>query len=206
MPRQNRVLPTGEIVSARFRGGLMGNRGILHDEDGRLEAARWRHRNWVTCRLSFKGRHRPIMAPRRYTELFFFDEAVALAAGHRPCAECRRLDYERFRDAWVAAHGGPRPSAVEMDRALHAARLQPPGRNQRNFTARLRDLPDGVFIQAPDGVPHLIWAGRLHPYLGDRYGPRLSIRPAEISKVLTPAPSCRVLAAGYRPRAALPEA
>src|SRR5688500_15168681 len=97
MPLQNRVTPFGEIEAAPARGLFMGNRGILHDANQQLGRARWRHKSWVTCLLSFKDRRREVMAPRRYTELFFCDEAVALAAGHRPCAECRREDYERFR-------------------------------------------------------------------------------------------------------------
>ena len=109
MPLQNRVSPLGEIVATAERGGLMGNRGILHDRDRRLGVSRWKHPHWVCCRLAFLGRHRPVMTPGRYTELFFLDEATALAAGHRPCAECRRADYTRFLDAWTAAHGARPP-------------------------------------------------------------------------------------------------
>ncbi|MDB5560081.1 MAG: hypothetical protein JWQ36_3015, partial [Enterovirga sp.] len=116
MPRQNRVLPTGEIVALPFRGAFMGNRGILHDEAGRLGRARWRHPHWIICRLAFKGRRRAIMAPRRYTELFFPDEAVALAAGHRPCAECRRDAFGAYRSALARAEGGPAHSAASLDR------------------------------------------------------------------------------------------
>ena len=96
MPLQNRVTPGGEIIADPARGTLMGNRGILHDAGQRLGVARWRHPHWIYCRLSFKGRRRAVMAPGRYTELFFLDEASALAAGHRPCYECRREDFLRF--------------------------------------------------------------------------------------------------------------
>ncbi|MGB8623555.1 MAG: hypothetical protein WCD16_12105, partial [Paracoccaceae bacterium] len=105
MPLQNRVLPTGEIVVHPARADFMGNRGILHGGNRQLGTARWRHKTWITCLLSFKGRKRVPMTPGRYTELFFLDEAVALAAGHRPCAECRRADFLRYRDAWQAATG-----------------------------------------------------------------------------------------------------
>ena len=99
MPRQNRVLPTGEIIAHPARGRFMGNRGILHDASGHLGRSRWKLMGWVTCVLDFKGRQRTVMSPGTYTELFFHDEAVALAAGHRPCAECRRADYRAYRAA-----------------------------------------------------------------------------------------------------------
>ena len=89
MPRMNRVTPFGEIVAVPERGTMMGNRGILHDADGRIRRP-WNVKRWLLCVLEFKGRHRTIMAPNRYTELFFLDEATGLAAGHRPCFECRR--------------------------------------------------------------------------------------------------------------------
>jgi hypothetical protein len=199
--RQNRVLPTGEIVTAPFRGAFMGNRGILHDEGGRLGRARWRHAHWLICELHFKDRRRTVMAPGRYTELFFLDEAVALAAGHRPCAECRRSAFERFRSAWAAASGGDRPPAATMDRALHAARLQ--GREQRTIETRLAAVPEGAFVRRGSGPPALVWAGRLHAYADDRYGPGEPILPDEIATVLTPKPTLAVLAAGYRPAVAL---
>ena len=111
MPLQNRVTPFGEITDQPWRGGLMGNRGILHDSQNKLGAARWRHNNWVCCVTEFRGRQRAPMpakgAPTRYTALFFWDEPCALAAGHRPCAECRNADYRRFKTAWLAA-GLPR--------------------------------------------------------------------------------------------------
>lgn len=196
MTRQNRVLPTGEIVAAPFRGALTGNRGILHDAEG-VGRARWRHKNWIACALAFRNRHRVVMTPGTWTELFFFDETVALAAGHRPCAECRRADYNRFRRAWADATDGVLPSASVMDAALHAARLD--GRRQRRFESRLDDLPDGTFVMATDGAPSLLWRRRLHPYLHDRYG---AARPAPARlTALTPSPTVAVLMAGYRPDA-----
>ncbi len=177
----------------------MGNRGILHDEAGRLGTARWRHKAWIACRLAFKGRHRPIMAPRRYTELFFLDEAVSFAAGHRPCAECRRGDFDRFREAWRAVKGGGLPSAGEMDRVLHAARVKAGRPARQNRTeALLRDLPDGAFVLAGGG-PALLRAGALHPYLGSGYGTASSAAPSARVEVLTPGPSLAAFRAGYRP-------
>lgn len=106
--RQNRVLPTGEVVAIPDRGLFMGNRGILHDTEGRLGGARWKHPHWITCRLTINGRKRTLMAPGRYTELFFLDEAVACAAGHRPCAECRRAEWLTFRAIWAGIFGSVR--------------------------------------------------------------------------------------------------
>src|SRR5258707_8213031 len=105
MPRQNRVAPSGEIIATPERGTCMGNRGMLHDEVGRIRRP-WQVRRWLLCRLEFNGRRRVVMAPRRYTELFFLDEATGLAAGHRPCFECRRSSFLTLRDAWAAGTPG----------------------------------------------------------------------------------------------------
>src|SRR3954452_20407662 len=117
MPRQNRVTPSGEIVAVPERGTVMGNRGRLHDERGCIRRP-WQVKRWLLCRLEFNGRHRVVMAPDRYTELFFLDEATGLAAGHRPCFECRRQSYNAFADAWAKGnphHGSGRPTASTMD-------------------------------------------------------------------------------------------
>ena len=194
MALQNRVLPTGEIVADPARGVFMGNRGgCFHDDHRRLSSARWKGRAWITCLLSFKDRRRQLMAPGQYTELFFLDEAVALAAGHRPCAECRRGDFKAFQ----AAFGGGR--APEMDAALHAARLE--GRTQRRYPADLDSLPDGVFIHR--NGPHLVWGNQLFPYAPAGYGAPLP-RDGGAVEVMTPAPTVQALRAGYVPLVALP--
>ena len=197
MPLQNRVTPTGEIVADPARGLFMGNRGILHDEKKRLGKARWRHANWVTCRLAFKDRRRAVMTLGRYTELFFLDEAVALAAGHRPCAECRREDYLRFLDCWETATG-ERPDAKALDRTLHALRVD--GRRQRTFAAPLDTLPDGAFVR-PDkeSPPLLVWRGGLHPYSLSGYGAVARLSHHHIMEVLTPESTVAALRAGYEP-------
>ncbi len=110
MPRQNRVTPFGEIIATSERGTFMGNRGILHDPDGRVRR-KWVLKNWLVCVLEFRGRKRTVMTPNRYTELFFLDEATALAAGHRPCAECRHARFIDFCIAWKA--GAPRRVRLE---------------------------------------------------------------------------------------------
>jgi len=194
MPHQNRVIPTGEILAAPWRGGFTGNRGCLHDDEERLGVARWRHPNWVCCLTDFRGRHRPIMPPGRWTALFFWDEAVALAAGHRPCGECRHADYRRFMAAWEAA-GLPGMGPAERDRVLHRARVT---RDRRQVTHRVEAafLPDGVFLRAEDG-PALIWRGALLPWrAAGGYGPARAL-PRGLAEILTPAPSVAVLRAGY---------
>jgi hypothetical protein len=195
--RQNRVLPTGEIVARNERGTLTGNRGCLHDAEGRLGAARWRHPHWISCELSYKGIRRPIMAPNRWTELFFLDEAVALAAGHRPCALCRRADWLAFRAAWGAAFGTT-PCAPDIDRQLHEARVDRRSRAQRRHEASAAGLPAGTFIDHETG-PALVTARGLRPCVPGRYGPALPLSPGRVT-VLTPRPIIAVLSAGYRPR------
>ncbi len=198
MPLQNRVLPTGEIVARPWRGALMGNRGCLHDASGSLGAARWRHANWVCCVTEFRGRHRAPMPPREYTALFFWDEATSLAAGHRPCAQCRYRDWQRFRGAWVAA-GLPGRMAPEIDRVLHAARVIR-SRRQVTHAAELSALPDGVFLTLPQapGAPLLKWQGRLRRWSGEGYAEAGPAGQGAVT-VLTPAPTVAAIRAGYVP-------
>lgn len=198
MTYQNRVRPTGEIVADHWHGEWMGNRGILHDGDKRLGPARWKHQNWVTCRLLFKGRKREIMrSGSYYTELFFYDEACALAAGHRPCAECRREDYLRFRAAWERAHG-PLANAAAMDRALHGARVISHTKEQVRYWAKTTDLPDGTMILVDDNRPALVWRGVARVWTTTGYLPPEPLARGDV-RVCTPAPTVAALRAGYRP-------
>lgn len=200
MTLQNRVLPTGEIVAHPARGLLMGNRGRIHRADRTLGARRWSCTTWIACVPCFRGRRRTVWGDS-YTELFFHDEAVALAAGHRPCAECRRADYRRFQAAWRAAHGGA-GDAPEMNARLHADRLEPGSRRQRRHQAILGTLPDGSFVLAASG-PALLAGGRLHPFDPAGYGPAMPAQPRAEVTVLTPRCTLAVLRAGYRPLLAL---
>lgn len=197
MPLQNRVTPEGEIIADPARGLLMGNRGgRLHDAARTLGARRWTSKQWIACRLGFRGRRRAVMGPSGYTELFFLDEATALAAGHRPCFECRRRDALRFARAWAEARGTPRgPSAAEMDRILHAERLTPDGA-KRTFRARLGDLPDGAIVRAPSG-PRLVWGRRTWTWTPGGYRDRRSADPHLEVEVLTPPCIIAVLKTGY---------
>lgn len=196
MPLRNRVHADGRIVADPARGLFTGNRGILHVADGVMGPALWRHRAWIVCTLDWQGRRRPVMTGRRWTALFFLDEAVALAAGHRPCAYCRREAHARWRDAWAAAHGPAR--APEMDARLHAARAVPGARGMRHWRIPdPRDLPDGTAIRV-DGRAGLIHRSRLWPVRMDGYDPPEPL-PARPVEVLTPRPTVEVLGQGYRP-------
>ncbi len=144
MPRQNRVTPDGMLIAVPDRGLFWGNRGALHDPAGRLVRYS-RGRAWAICVLEFKGRRRQLWAPGRLTELFFLDEATGLAAGHRPCGECRYRDYQAFKRAWAVAFGGGVPAVAEIDARLHADRLVRPG-ERRSYSAQLSSLPDGVMV------------------------------------------------------------
>jgi hypothetical protein len=200
MPLQNRVTPMGDIIADAARGTLMGNRGILHDASRRLGTARWRHRSWICCRLSFKSRRREVMAPGRYTELFFLDEATALAAGHRPCCECRRDDFRAFQEAWRRA-AAPDVSADAIDRVLHKTRGDPRTRGQIQFEAPLDDLPDGAFVLLPGGAPSalLVVGENLLPWRPAGYGAPRPRPSGTRCLVLTPRPTVAVLRAGYAP-------
>ncbi len=192
---QNRVFPDATIHATPARGLIFGNRGCLHDSQGKLGPARWRGRRWITCLLRFKDRRRPLMQPGRYTELFFLDEAVALAAGHRPCAECRRADYLAY-----CAALGRQPDADALDRALHADRIAPGTTDQRTFTENIDTLPDGSFLRPEPGAPpHLLWQGRLWRFQSAGYNPEGAAPQRRLVTVLTPRLSVAALAGGYRP-------
>jgi hypothetical protein len=193
MPLQNRVTPFGEIVALAGRGLMMGNRGILHD-DARHIVRSSQLRRWIACVLEFRSRHRVVMRPHSYTELFFLDEATAFAAGHRPCAECRRADYERFRDLWLACHGEP-VSADLMDAQLHRDRRD--GRAKRTYRTDIAELPDGAYLAA-DGAAWLVHGKTLFAWSPTGYTQR-RVRPAHRDvEVLTPRSTIAVLSAGYR--------
>lgn len=193
MTLQNRVLPTGEVVADPARGTLTGNRGVLHDGDHRLGRARWRHPHWISCTLDWKGTRRVPMTPGTWTELFFLDEAVAMAAGHRPCALCRRPAFRAFQAAWAEGTGLP-TEAPAIDRTLHAARVTRDRRQVRHET-RLSVLPAGTFVLW-QGQPHLVRQDHLRPFTPAAYGAPLP-RPDASVTVLTPAPMVASLDAGY---------
>ena len=191
MSEQNRVGPDGRIVATDVRGAWMGNRGgPLHPNDGRHEIVRSSvTARWITCRLSFRGRRVEQWAPGRYTPLFFRDEAVAFAAGHRPCAECRRADFNTYRTAWGA--GGAVPSAAELDARLHVERVN-------THRAAWSKLPTGVFVIQVDGFA-LVVDDHLVAWDAARYGygARRDRPTSGYAEVLTPVSTVAVLRAGY---------
>lgn len=200
-PLQNRVDPYGRLQAVRARGAWMGNRGVLHNEAKEIVAA-WRLARWITCVLEFKGRRREVFAPHRYSELFFLDEATSLAAGHRPCAECRRSRFKEFRAAWASVRsdrvGSRPPSADEIDRVLHSERLLPGG-GKKTYPAALSSLPTGVIVEH-EGLAHLIWGSKLRPWTVAGYGPPAGVPPAIEVAVLTPRSIVQAIEAGFLPQ------
>ena len=201
MPRQNRVTPKGDITSSAARGTLMGNRGCLHDSHGHIRRAYVTAR-WIICQLDFKGVRRTIMTPGRWTELFFLDEATALAAGHRPCAYCQRARFDHFRTMWAAANptlAGQQglPRAPVIDAVLHRERITA-DRQKVTYTEAVGRLPNGVFITMGDEQPFLVLAGHLLPWQPDGYGGPIPVAPEQVVPVLTPHSIVRTLAHGYQ--------
>lgn len=205
MPLQNRVTPFGELVAIPERGLVMGNRGVLHDDVRRI-VRDWQLRRWIICLTEFRGRYRSVMQPRRYTELFFLDEATALAAGHRPCAECRNADYRKFVELWTAANAfaseagaDTRVRADAIDLQLHEERLvrSHVARNvKRVYRAELHDLPDGAFVRV-DERAWLVLGNELLLWSPQGYGERRKRTTQGNVDVLTPPSTFAVLAAGY---------
>jgi hypothetical protein len=197
MPMRNRVAPTGELLAVPLRCAWTGNRGILHHD---RDIVRFHGGNlWITCALSFKGWRLRQWAPGHFTLLFFHDEAVALAAGHRPCALCRRADYNAYRDAWATGLGVTRPLAVEINRQLHAERLHRGTHVRRLHTLPWRDLPDGVFVLR-GGVPAVLVGDATINWTSAGYRePARRLRRGDAT-VLTPPATTAALLAGYRPQ------
>ncbi|HEY1623530.1 MAG TPA: hypothetical protein VGG16_06990 [Streptosporangiaceae bacterium] len=227
VPRRNRVTPYGELIAVADRGMFWGNRGAIVDGAGQL--ARYsRGKAWLICVLSYKGIRRQQWTPGRLTELFFLDEATALAAGHRPCGECRYRDYQEFKRCWVAAglaagvpvppgvpsvrsglgRGGP--SVREIDARLHADRLIAPGSRRKRPAGALPGAEVRRSHTAPlstlpdgamadlDGAPYLVLAGRLLRWTPGGYAREPVTAPEQVT-VITPRSTVAALAAGYRP-------
>jgi len=197
MPLQNRVTPSGDIVSTPQRGLFTGNRGIIHDPATRtLLKRRWSSKAWLTCTCEFRGRRRDVMATRSWTELFFLDEATAFTAGHRPCFYCRRDDANRFRAAWEQGNGVAHASAPDIDEVLHRERLNGRVKRLHALPMPIEKLPDGAMVQAGEDSC-LILKGRPLRWSFDGYRePRDGIKDVAL---LTPPSTVRALSAGYQP-------
>lgn len=208
MALQNRVDPFGEILATPARGTFMGNRGgCFHDHHQQLTQARWASRQWITCLLEFKDRRRnPLMQPGLYTELFFLDEATALAAGHRPCFECRRSDATRFFEALRSGipslvADGEKLRVDTVDRHLHDERVDARTKAKRTIPAVLGDLPGGTMVALSDGPAqaYLKHGKHLLPWSFDGYGPPVSLAANTTVALLTPPTTVAALRSGYEP-------
>jgi hypothetical protein len=194
---RNRVNPYGEIIETKARGSWMGNRGLLHDPAQHIVRS-YKLKAWITCLLQFRGRHREIMTPNRYTELFFLDEATAFAAGHRPCFECRREDFNKFKALWIK--GNPeynfslKTSIEAIDKILHHERMNDDG-SKRMYKANINSLPDGTFI-ALENDPYLIADGYIYLWTPGGYTKKKSLPEGE-ADVLTPKSIVNTLRTGY---------
>lgn len=203
MPRQNRVTPFGEIVASPDRGTLMGNRGCLHDASGRIVRP-FRTTNWIYCLLKFKGRRRQVMTPGRYTELFFPDEATALAAGHRPCFECQRERYCLFMDCWAEGNKdllkGKKLSAPVVDEVLHRERIGKNGEKVK-WRARLGELPVGVIVEVGERAAGVVVERGFCEWRPKGYSVLMPAARDLKVEVLTPASAANAIKAGFSPAA-----
>jgi hypothetical protein len=197
MPLQNRVTPFSELVAHPARGLLYGNRGCMHDDAGRIRR-RYGTRRWIACRLEFRGWQRgPKLQPGKFTELFFLDEVTALAAGHRPCALCRRADYVRLGEIWSELHPG-QAGADAIDLQLHGERIDPRTRAQRHHEAPIDNLPDGAFVR--DGHTAWLLLGRqLLRWTPAGYAERRPRPRSGTAIVITPPTLLAVLRTDWRP-------
>jgi hypothetical protein len=201
---QNRVNPFGQIIDTKARGSWMGNRGRIHNEKKEIICP-YKLPAWLICKLNFKGRKRQIMAPNSYTEIFFLDEATALAAGHRPCFECRREDFNRFKKLWIKANPqyqfSNKTSIREIDKILHAERINTDG-TKKMYREYLSNLPDGTFISLEE-KPYLLFKKHLYWWTPYGYEKQNAIAINGKVNVLTPISIVHTLRAGYVPQMSL---
>jgi len=201
---QNRVDPQGNIIKTSARGAWLGNRGQLHG-DTKTILRPFKLKAWLICVLEFKDRHRQVMAPNLYTELFFFDEATAFAAGHRPCFECRRDDANRFKVAWLKGnpeYGFDHKVLIgKIDEIIHQERIDKNG-HKVTFEAVIEDLPDGVFIQM-DAEPYLLADKIIRHWTPFGYEQGAPLPASAMVTVLTPKSVVNAFCSGYRPQMAI---
>lgn len=200
---QNRVDPFGNLIKTSARGLWMGNRGLIHDE-GQNILRPFKLKAWLICKLEFKGWKRKVMTPNRYTELFFMDEATAFAAGHRPCFECRKEDYNKFKSFWLK--GNPeygfneKTSIREIDNILHGERIKL-DKSKVTYEDDAGNLPSGTFVLV-NNQPYLIFNGSL--YLWSPFGyEKATALPGGKLQILTPRSVVNSFKAGYIPQIAV---
>ncbi|HEY0741045.1 MAG TPA: hypothetical protein VGD40_06255 [Chryseosolibacter sp.] len=197
---QNRVDPFGRIITTPARGSWTGNRGVLHNEHKRI-VAHYKTQAWIICRLEFKGRKREVMTPGRWTELFFLDEATALAAGHRPCFECRREDAVLFKSCWIAgnpAYNFSMKTAIkEIDSVIHQERIFQ--KQKVTYNGIASDLVDGCFVTL-EGKAYVVKNGSAHQWTPHGYGEQVKLAAHSRVTILTPRSIVNALRAGYVPQ------
>ena len=200
MPYQNKVDPWGNIHAVKSRGMFLGNRGVLHNENQQIVASH-RIKGWVTCLLEFKDRKRKVMSPNRYTELFFLDEATAFSAGHRPCAECRRIRYNEFKEKWLEANGkllqGKKTTAPNMDSIIHQERIS--NKQKVTYPSTINSLPDGTMIGI-NSKAFLIWKSKLFEWSFSGYAiSEMAYHINDQVIVLTPKSYVKTFSMGFVP-------
>jgi hypothetical protein len=198
---QNRVNPFGHIIKTPERGKWLGNRGVIHNEDKEIVRP-YKVKAWIICELKFRGRYREVMMPNRWTELFFFDEATAFSAGHRPCFQCRYKAHIHFKEMWLK--GNPRygftikTPVADIDAIIQRERITA-GNTKQSYRAGLKDLPDGTFVVFKN-APHVINAGKLHKWSPAGYDTPVDFPVIEKVIVLTPRSIVNTFSAGYIPQ------
>jgi hypothetical protein len=200
MTLQNRVTPFGDIIAVPDRGTLMGNRGILHNDNREIVRNRESRRDWMICTLTCKGPPQTLMKPGSYTQLFFLDEATALSAGHRPCFTCRRDAFIAFKSAWIAAGLAPadkKLSVTDIDPIMHRDRMDRAGRKV-TYRALASELPVGTMVSLDDEtkVAWLVLNNKILRWSPAGYSRARALPDGNVT-VLSPASTVQALTAGY---------
>lgn len=198
------ITPAGEFIVPQSKSGAwMGNRGALRIVDGKITGTLWSGSSWIYCTTE-EGTSGPNTC--KYTKLFFLDEATALAAGHRPCWECLRPQFYKFKTAWFKGNSyrnlGDKETVAVMDGELDKERINKDRTGKGTFTTNLGNLHDGVMVRR-DNQSWLIWQGSLWMWAPGGYGQPSSIAPDIEVDVLTPRSTCNAIKEGYVPDVAL---
>lgn len=203
MPRQNRVTPAGNLIATTARGQYLGNRGVLHNAMGELGERRWAHQQWIYCLLEFQAIRQPINAPGSYTQLFFLDDATALAAGHRPCRTCQPKRFREFKETWLAGNAeygfDIDTSIKEIDRVIHGERVDSE-RRKVVWQDKLGNLPEGVIVELPGkaGSYYLIRDGKMWRWSAEGYSSAIDADSKQQVTVLAPKSVVSAIRAGFR--------
>jgi hypothetical protein len=201
---QNRVDPSGNIIKTPERGAWLGNRGVLHNDKKEIVRP-YKIKAWITCVLEFRGRHREVMQPDRWTELFFLDEATAFSAGHRPCFQCRYKDHQRFKEYWLK--GNPKygynmkTPIAKIDDIIQSERIAA-NKSKVTYDEYLKALPDGTFVSRND-KPYLLKDNKLYPWTPGGYEKPVDLSGSEKLPVLTPRSFVNMFSMGYLPQMAV---